>query len=238
MLVTALLLAVATPALAQDGPTWGARPAPGDGQRTSGAFNISVAAGSALSDGVEIFNLTDATATFDVYVADARPTAGGGLVAAARDAQITGPTTWITVGRPTVEVPPRDSAVVPFTIEVPGGTPLGDNTAALLVEPQRSTGAGAIAIKTRVALWVKVKVTALTSDVLGAESEVPGDAGTPWGIPWILVVSLLGLVFLAWLTYVTRHRRHRWLLQRREEQALLRDFRSRRHHDETSSDHR
>jgi protein-S-isoprenylcysteine O-methyltransferase Ste14 len=68
-------------------------------------------------------------------------------------------------------------------------------------------------------------------------SEVLGDSVTRWIFPWTLVI-LVGLAFVAWLMYVTRHRRRRWVLHRREEQALLRDFRSRRRHDETTSDHR
>lgn len=222
-LATALLLTFATPALAQDGPTWGARPAPGDGERTSGAFNLSVKTGSSLSDGVEIFNFTGDPATFEVYVADAVPTAGGGLTAAARDAPITGPAAWITVDQARVEVPPTSSAVVPFTIKVPEGTALGSHTATLLVGPQQASGTGAIATMTRVALWVKVKVT-------GGEGEVLGGVVLPWGLSWLLLI-LMGLAFLAWLTYVTRDRRRRWVQERREERALLRDFRSRRRHD-------
>ena len=230
VLMTALLLAVTTPARAQDGATYGARPAPGDGDRSSAGFTLSVGEGSAVSDAVEILNFTNDPATFDVYVADVVPSTGGGLAPAARDAEITGPAVWITVDQATVEVPARSSTIVPFTINVPEGAPLGDHTAALLVEPQRSSDTGTITSKTRVGLWVRVKVTEL-------ESQVLGDMVARWGFPWILVI-LVGLAFVAWLMYVTRHRRHRWALHRREERALLRDFRSRRRDDETTSDHR
>jgi len=230
VLVTALLLTLTTPARAQDGATYGARPAPGDGDRSSAGFTLSVGTGSAVSDAVEILNFTNDPATFDVYVADVVPSTGGSLAPAARDAEITGPAVWITVDQATVEVPARSSTVVPFTINVPEGAPLGDHTAALLVEPQRSSDTGTITSKTRVGLWVRVKVTEL-------ESQVLGDAVTRWVLPWILVI-LMGFAFVAWLMYVTRHRRHRWALNRREERALLRDFRSRRRDDETTSDHR
>lgn len=220
IVATALLLTLATPAAAQDGPTWGARPAPGEGERTSGAFNLSVAAGSELSDGVEIFNFTDDTTSFDVYVADATATRDGGLTAAARDAEITGPATWIKVDSPTVQVPPRSSTIVPFTMTVPHGTVPGDHTAALLVESQPSSASGPIATRTRVALWVKVKVT-------GVEGEVQGDTSGLPGLPWIVVIPLV-LAFLAWLLYVTRDRRRQWVRERQEERALLRDFRNRR----------
>jgi len=231
VLFTALLLTLTTPARAQDGAAYGARPAAGGGDRSSAGFNLSVGTNSAVSDAVEILNFTSDPATFDVYVADVVPTTGGSLAPAAREVEITGPAAWITVDQATVKVPPRSSTIVSFTVNVPEGTPLGDHTAALLVEPQRSSDSGTITSKTRVGLWVKVKVTEL-------EGEVLGDAVTPWGFPWILVISLMGLAFLAWLMYVTRHRRHRWVQHRREERALLRDFRSRRRHDETTNDHR
>ena len=237
VLVTALLLALATPAYAQGGATYAVRPAPGDGDRSSGGFDLSVGTGSAVSDAVQIFNFTNDPATFDVYAADVVPTTGGSLAPAAREARITGPAAWITVDQATVEVPPRSSTIVPFTINVPVGTPLGNHTAALLVETQGSSDTGTIGSRTRVGLWVRVKVTEFESEVLGEESEGLGDAFTRWVFSWILVI-LVGLAFLAWLMYVTRHRRHRWVQHRREERALLRDFRSRRRHDEATSDHR
>ena len=230
VLVTALLLALATPAYAQGGATYAVRPAPGDGDRSSGGFDLSVGTGSAVSDAVQIFNFTNDPATFDVYAADVVPTTGGSLAPAAREAEITGPATWITMDQATVEIPARHSTIVSFTVKVPEGTPLGDHTAALLVEPQRSSGTGAIASATRVGLWLKVKVT-------GVEGDVLGGAQTPWGFLWILLI-LMGLAFVAWLIYVTRHPRQRWVHHRREERALLRDLRSRRRHDEATGDHR
>jgi hypothetical protein len=220
-----LLLALPAPALAQDGPTFGARPGPGDGDRSSGSFDLSVGAGSSVSDGVEILNLADVAATFDVYAADVVPASDGGLAPAARGAALTGPAAWVTVERPTLEIAPRSSAIVSFTVKVPAGRPLGDNTAALLVERHQTETTDAVTSVTRVGLWLKVKVTGVRSDVLG-------ETGTPWVFPWIGAV-LLGLAGLAWLAYVTRDRRRRWLQDRRDERALLRDFRSRRRHDET-----
>ena len=221
--VAVVLLTLSAPAAAQAGVPYAVRPAPGAGDHSSGGFNVSVRAGSAASDAVQIFNLTDDPASFDVYAADAVPKADGGLVPAAREAQVTGPAAWITVDQATVEVPPKSSVIVSFIIGVPLSTPFGAHTAALLVEPQHASGSGAITSKTRVALWVRVKVT-------GVEGEVLGDMQPPSGLLWLLLI-LMGLAFLAWLTYVTRDRRRRWVQERREERALLRDFRNRRRHD-------
>jgi hypothetical protein len=223
VVVVAVLLSLASPALAQDGAAYGARPGPGDGDRSSGTFNLSVGTGGSVSDGIEILNFTDHPATFDVYAADVVPASAGGLAPAARGAERTAPAAWVVVDQPTVEVAPRSSRIVAFTITVPVGAPVGDSTAALLVESRESADSGAIAAVTRVGLWLKVKVTRF-------QGEVKGDEGTPWAWPWI-VTGLLGLAFLAWLAYVTRDRRRRWLQDRQEERALLREFRSRRRRD-------
>jgi hypothetical protein len=225
LLVAALLLTLPAPALAQDGATFGARPGPGDGDRSSGSLDISVGAGSSVSDAVEILNFSDDPATFDIYAADVVPTTDGGLAPAAREAEITGPAAWVTVGQPTVEVTPRGKMVVSFSVKVPAGTPAGDTTAALLVERRPSIDSDVITSVTRVGLWLKLSVT-------NPGNRVLGDTGVPWGVPWIIAI-LVGVALLALLAYGTRDRRRRWLQDRRDERALLRDFRNRRH-DETT----
>ena len=212
VLVAGVLLTVATSVVAQEPTGYAARPAPGDGDRSSARFALSVETGSSVSDAVEIFNLTDEPVTFDVYAAEAVLATGGGLAPASRDAEIGGAAAWITVDESPVVVAPRSSLIVRFTIHAPTGTDLGDQRAALLVEPEGSTGGGNIAARTRVGLWVDIKVV--------------GEA--PWHFPWIPVTVVLSLALIAGLLYVTRDRRRRWLADRREEQALVRDLRTRR----------
>jgi hypothetical protein len=53
------------------------------------------------------------------------------------------------------------------------------------------------------------------------------ETSTPWGFPWIFIIPA-GVAFIAWLLYVDRQRLRRWIEERREERAVLRDFRSRR----------
>jgi hypothetical protein len=228
LIALTLLLAIATPVLAEDGPTYGARPAPGDGERSSGTFNLTVGAGSSVSDAVEVLNFTNESATFDIYAGGVVPTSGGGLAPAPREAEITGAAAWVSVSQATVEVPPRSAATVPFTINVPGGTPRGDHTAALLVEAQDSDSTAAIASRTRIGLWIKLNV------VPAGESGV--ESSTSWTFPWLIVIPA-GIALLALLLYLGRHRLRRWLQNRRDEQALLRDFRGRRRQEGASTSH-
>jgi hypothetical protein len=228
LIAMTLLLATATPVLAEDGPTYGARPAPGDGDRSSGTFKLTVGAGSSVSDAVEVLNFTNESATFDVYAGDVVPTSGGGLAPAPRNADITGPAAWVRVSQATVEVPPRSAATVPFTVNVPGGTARGDHMAALLVEAQDADDTAAIASRTRIGLWIKLSVT--------PAGEGEGGASTPWTVPWLVVIPA-GIALLLLLIYLDRHRLRRWLQNRREEQALLRDFRGRRRQAGASTAH-
>jgi hypothetical protein len=228
LLATALLFGLAGSAMAEGGQSsYAARPAPGPGDRSSGTFHMVVGAGASASDAVEIFNYTGEPAAFMIYGADAVRTTSGSLAPAAREAPITGPGSWIKVGQARVTVPPRSSATVPFSVEVPQGATLGLARAALLIEPQIDRSGGTVGTITRVGLWVDVDVT-------------EGEGGTTAGSidPWIAIAVALLLAFLVWLAYVTRHRRRRWLEERREEQEAIRDLRARRRHGGPTPQHR
>jgi hypothetical protein len=212
----ALLLLGVDPVAAQDGAMYGARPARDDG---SGAFVLSIPAGSSRSDAVEIFNFTDELAVFDLYTADAVPTAEGGRAPAARDADVTGSADWVTFAADSVEVAARSAMTVTFTVDVPDGATAGDNLSALVVEPQMATNRGTVAAKTRIGLWLKVTVTAG-----GGELE---ETSALWGWPWSAIIPGL-LALLLWLEYATRERRRQWFRERREEHALVKELRARR----------
>lgn len=211
----ALLLLRVDPVTAQDGATYGARPAHDDG---SSAFVLSIPAGSSGADAVEILNFTDEPAVFDLYPADAVPTAEGGHAPAARDADTTGSTHWVTFATDSVEVAARSAKTVAFTVDVPDGTTAGDHLSALVVEPEMATDRGTVAAKTRIGLWLKVTVTA------GGDLE---GAWTPWGWPWSVIIPAL-LALLLWLEYATRDRRRQWFRERQEEHAVVRELRARR----------
>lgn len=228
LIATALLLGLAGPALADGGQSsYAARPAPGPGDRSSGKFELTVAAGASATDAVEIFNYTSEPATFAIYGADAVRTTSGSLAPAAREAPITGPGAWIKVGQAKVSVPPRTSATVSFSVEVPPGAALGPATAAVLVEPQKDRSGGTVGTITRVGLWVNIDVT-------------EGQGGTtPASISaWIAIAIALLLAFMVWLAYVTRDRRRQWLEDRREERKAIDDLRARRRRGRPTLHHR
>ena len=218
--LTLLLFAGIDPVAAQDGATdgamYGARPAE---DADSGAFVLSIPAGSSGADAVEILNFTDEAAVFELYPTDAVPTAEGGHAPAARDAVLTGSATWVTFATDSIEVAARSAESVTFTVDVPDGMTVGDHLSALVVEPELATDRGTVAAKTRIGLWLKVTVTAGRGD--------PEESSAPWGWPWSVIVPGL-LAVLLWLEYATRDRRRTWIRERQEERALLEELRARR----------
>jgi hypothetical protein len=221
ILAALLLIGVVTPAAAQDGGMYGARPAPGGGgDRSAGAFQLSAAAGTSVSDSLEVLNFTNSAAVFDLYATNAIETAGGGLAPAARDASVTGSASWIRFSVSSVEVPPRSSATIAFTVAVPDDAARGAELSALIVEPQLPTDRGSIAARSRIGLWLTLTVT-------GRPSAQPGAGLTLWGWPWTVIVPLL-VALVVWLEYATRGPRRQWLVDRREERAAVEDLRKRR----------
>ena len=218
--LTLLLFVGIDPVAAQDGATggalYGARPADDAG---SGAFVLSIPAGSSGTDAVEILNFTDGAAVFELYPTDAVPTAEGGHAPAARDADVTGSAQWVTFATGRIEVAARSAESVTFTVDVPDGTAAGDHLSALVVEPELATDRGTVAAKTRIGLWLKVTVTAGRGD--------PEASSAAWGWPWSVIVPGL-LALLLWLEYATRDRRRSWVRERREERAVLEELRARR----------
>jgi hypothetical protein len=141
------------------GPSYGVRPANhADGPRAGRLIAHALEVDTLVTDGVEIFNFTDEPASFEVYAADMVVTSGDGVAPAPRDAEVTGPGTWLEPAEGRVEVAPHRSLVVPLRIEVPRGTVPGEHVAALLVEPVAEAGDQTIQARARVALQVQLEV--------------------------------------------------------------------------------
>jgi hypothetical protein len=208
LLAATTLLLAAGPLHAQD--MYGARPASLDGDRPSGGYALTAEPGTSIADAVEIFNFTNEPATFDVYPVDVVLAADGKRTPASRDTERTGPATWIVVHRARVDVPPQKSVVTSFEVAVPEGTAVDHYTAALMVEPQRGEGTGAIVNRTRIGLWVEIDVAAHTS---------PAPApGTPSRWPWLPIVVIM-LATAAVLYRVARVRLRPWNAARQEQQG-------------------
>jgi hypothetical protein len=200
LLAASLLLVGAVPVQAGDRYAYGARPASSDGNGHPGGYLLSARAGTAISDAVEILNFTDDPLTFDVYAVDAVQAADGTRTPASRDAVRSGPATWIEIDQAAVDVPPQGSAVTSFAVAVPAETTIGHYTAALVVEPQRDEGEGTILNRTRIGLWVEVKV--------GTEGNPPPVPGAPLAA-WWLPVAVGALAAGAVLYVIWRDRRRR-----------------------------
>jgi hypothetical protein len=182
-------------------------------------FELTIPAGSTRTDAVEVLNFVDAPTTFELYAAGTVTTNTGSLAPAGRESEITGVASWISLDQEMIDVPPRSSAIVEITVTVPEDAERKTHIAALLVEREPDTG-GMFGVTTRVGLWVRITVTP-------GEGADPGGLGS-WGVPWLPIAAVV-FALLLWLAHVTRARRHRWLLERREELALVRDMRRRRH---------
>lgn len=159
------LLAVGILALAAaapdppSGPSYGARPAHyGDTDIAATSFAHAAEVDVPIDDAVEVFNFTTEPASFEVYSADLVPDDKGRRAPAAREVQVTGPGSWVSPDRPDVEVAPRSSQRVPFTIRVPVGTPPGTYAAALLVERNVDARGNGVLSRTRISLPIELEV--------------------------------------------------------------------------------
>jgi hypothetical protein len=153
-----LLVSVSPAAGQQASSGYGVRPAPDCHTDGRTGFAHALEPGASVIDGVEIFNLTGDPAFFDLYGGDVITSTGGGLAPAPRGSDTTGAGLWIVPDEGTVEVPPRSSMVVPFSISVPAGVAPGTEAAAVLVEPHAASGSGSIEARSRVALIVEIEV--------------------------------------------------------------------------------
>lgn len=141
-------------------PEYGIRPGYyGHTTLPGGHFTYALEPGVSIDDSVEIFNFTDEPQRFDLYGADLITTPDGAFAPAARDADPRDSGAWITPERLNVEVEPRQSLVVPFTVTVPEGTTPGDHPGAIAVEKRIAPSSGSgVAIHPRLALRVLLTV--------------------------------------------------------------------------------
>ena len=162
-IVAIALLGTTPPAEAAEDPAvaeYGIRPGfHGDTTLPGGHFTHALEPGVSIDDSIEIFNFTDESQRFDLYGADLVTTPEGAFAPAARDADPLDSGAWITLDNASVEVPPRQSLVVPFTVTVPAGTTPGDHPGTIVVEKRaaRVSGSG-VAIQPRLALRVLLTV--------------------------------------------------------------------------------
>ncbi len=113
--------------------TWGVRPAdvePHAAGRPNYAY--AVEPGDSISDALVVTNYTEAPATFLVYAADAFTTAGGALDLVRPGEESVGVGAWVTTAESEITVPAGESAVVPFTLDVPLDAEPGDHAGGIV----------------------------------------------------------------------------------------------------------
>lgn len=84
----------------------------------------------------------------------------------------------------------------------------------------------------------KYQAKATVTAVVGPRNPVQftSETLTLWLIPWVEIITVLILIALVvWALYATRRSRMRWARHRREEKAVLRDYRQRRRLEEKAS---
>jgi hypothetical protein len=180
----------AAPAQAIETSTFGAEPSPkttSKGARTS--YRIALEPNGASDDALRVWNKTDQPLTLKLSAISASVDAAG-KVALGGSA---GTASWFSFEPEQVELGPKASSVVRFSVRAPRSLDGSDVAAAITVEPVASQGAG-VAVVERLATMVYVSTTA---------------GGASGGIGWKLyalialsVISIAGAV-LTW----TRPRR-------------------------------
>jgi len=113
--------------------TWGVRPAdvePHAAGRPNYAY--AVEPGDSIADALVVTNYTEEPATFLVYAADAFTTADGVLDLVRQGEESVGVGAWVTTAESEITVPAGESAVVPFTLDVPRAAEPGDHAGGIV----------------------------------------------------------------------------------------------------------
>ncbi|MER5929700.1 hypothetical protein [Streptomyces sp. NPDC002054] len=133
VLLSVLLLSGTSAARAAE-PGWTAEPAarPGGAPGARPFFYLEGTPGTVLEDRLALANPTDRERTVTLRGADAYNTADGAFaVRPAKESAAAGP--WVSFGaHATVRIPPRNRAVVPFTVTLPADAVPGDHPVALV----------------------------------------------------------------------------------------------------------
>jgi len=118
-------------------PTFGLRPASeGAVPMPGGHFNYALAPGAAVHDALEVVNFTPQPLLLQVYGADLINLAGGGVAPAQQNAPERGVGAWTEV-QPSVSVPARGVATVPFIYAASGNCHVYVDASANIADARR-----------------------------------------------------------------------------------------------------
>ncbi len=154
-------------------PLFGLRP--GHWGRTTleeGHYQYAVDPPAQLDDYVEVFNFTDEPVELAMYAADMVQSLQGGLAPAQAEDEQKEVGKWLVPSVSMITVPPDSKRRVSIHLEVPTFVSPGDHIGAIVAAKapdEEGQGGTALAVETRVALTVRVRVP--------GEANLAGEAG-------------------------------------------------------------
>ena len=143
--------------------------------RTS--FRIEVRPGEETTDMLRVWNKTDEPLTLTASATSATVDAKGKVALGGAS----GVASWFSFEPEQVQLPPRGSSVVRFSVNPPRTLDGRDLAAAVTVEPMQSEGSG-VAVVQRLATMVYVKTVAGTAS-----------GGFGWKVPALIALSVLSI---------------------------------------------
>lgn len=159
----ALIALHAAPANAEETApvTWSVTPADAEGPDGRAWVELELDPGQSVTDHLAVRNLGTADATFEIAAEDGYLTETGRFNMLPADAESVDAGTWVDVAD-RVTVAAGETAVIPFTVRVPGDAAPGDHAAGIAASI-RSVGAdeqgAALQVESRVGFRVMTRVT-------------------------------------------------------------------------------
>ena len=159
-LLVALLMA---PLAVSAGGTVGGSPAypREDNPRTPSIFIHELEPCEQATDGVEVSNTTDDTATVGLFAVDGRVASGGSFACAQNEEDRDRAGAWLELEQDEITLEPNQTEVVDFTITVPEDATPGENNACIAIQQiddDPDITSGGIALRTRSAIRVALTV--------------------------------------------------------------------------------
>nr|WP_286185874.1 DUF916 domain-containing protein [Sphaerisporangium cinnabarinum] len=161
--------------------TWGAKPADANGPDGRRGVDLVADPGTTVEEHIAVSNFSDVPATFALKAADGYLTDNGRFNMLSSDQESTDAGTWFTV-QDTVEVGPKETVVVPYTITVPENATPGDHPAGIAASVT-STGGGeggtSVGVESRVGFRVTTRVTGEIQPALAVQ-DVKASYAPSW----------------------------------------------------------
>jgi len=137
---------------------WSIFPTTVQGQLPRPYFQPTLTAGQNYNDSLTVVNQNSTAATFNLYGSDAFNTAAGGFGLKKRTDHMTAMGAWIQLPITQITLAPSSFEVIPFSIDVPAGTPPGDHAGGVVIESTtgKTTVHGALSVTVLQAVAVRV----------------------------------------------------------------------------------